>query len=77
MVRSISSTEKPQRGRPRTDPVAQHFTMTKEISAALDAYATSSPEPLTRPQAIRAILSDWLAGHGFLKHSAEGPEGAN
>ena len=33
-------------------------------------------DPLTRPQAIRAILADWLAGHGFLKHRDD-PEGAN
>lgn len=32
--------------------------------AALDAYRTSS-EQMTRPQAIRAALSDWLRTHGF------------
>lgn len=32
--------------------------------AALDAYRTSD-EQMTRPQAIRTALSDWLRTHGF------------
>ncbi len=40
------------------------------VLAALDAFAVAAeehgPDP-SRPQAIRAILSEWLATHGFLK----------
>ena len=35
-----------------------------DVLAALDAYRTAD-EPMTRPQAIRAALSDWLRTHGF------------
>ena len=64
MARSISSTEKKiGRGRPRTDPVAQHFTMSRPLSAALDSWIAQQPEPRpSRPEAIRRLLSDALAG---------------
>ena len=44
--------------------------------AALDAYAASSDEHQTRPQAMRAIMVDWLTGQGYFKHRDD-PEGAN
>ena len=64
MTRSIISTEKKiGRGRPRTDPVAQHFTMRRELSAALDAWIAAQPEPKpTRPEAIRRLLERALEG---------------
>jgi hypothetical protein len=61
MAQSISSTGK-SRGRPRTNPVAQHFTMPASLSTAIDAWIALQLEPRpTRPEAIRFILQDWLA----------------
>src|SRR4051794_6122064 len=59
---AISSTEKKGRGRPRTDPVAQHFTMPRELSAALDAWILAQPDPKpSRPEAIRRLIEAGLA----------------
>lgn len=43
--------------------------------SALDAYATSINGSLTRPQAIRAILADWLRTHGFVHSDSPASEG--
>src|SRR5258707_8984261 len=57
MAGSISSTEKRRRGRPRTNPVAQHFTMSPQLSAALDGWIAGQPDPKpTRPEAIRRLI---------------------
>ena len=54
------------RGRPATGRGDQINVMLRpETSAALDAYSASEAQPLTRPQAIRAILTDWRCTHGF------------
>ena len=45
-----------------------------EDLAALDAYRTAD-EPMTRPQAIRAALADWLRTHGFRAGDAPKPVG--
>ena len=42
--------------------------------AALDAYRAVD-EPMTRPQAIRAALADWLRTHGFRAGDAPKPSG--
>ena len=42
--------------------------------AALDAYRASD-EPMTRPQAIRAALTDWLRTHGFAASDMVKPKG--
>jgi hypothetical protein len=78
MASSISSTGKRTgRGRPRTDPVAQHFTMPRAVSEGIDAWIAAQPEPRpSRPEAIRLALKDWLTGLGLLKHRDD-PEGAN
>ena len=62
MGKSISSTEKKKRGRPRTNPVAQHFTMPRELSDALDAWIAKQREPVTRPEAIRRLVELGLKG---------------
>jgi hypothetical protein len=62
MGASISSTGK-SRGRPRTNPVAQHFTLPTHLSDALDVWIARQPEPRpSRPEAIRRILAQALAG---------------
>ena len=61
MGASISSTEKRSRGRPRTNPAAQHFTMPRDLSDALDAWIAAQPEPRpSRPEAIRRLLAEAL-----------------
>jgi hypothetical protein len=61
MAVSISSTKK-SRGRPRTNPVAQHFTMPRTLSDSLDAWIAEQPEPKpSRPEAIRRLLVKALA----------------
>lgn len=42
--------------------------------AALDAYRTAD-EQMTRPQAIRTALSDWLRTHGFKEIASPKPKG--
>jgi hypothetical protein len=44
--------------------------------AALDRWLTEQPDQLSRPDAIRLALRDWLTGLGLLKHRDD-PEGAN
>src|SRR4051812_40842934 len=67
MSPSISSTEKKSRGRPRTNPVAQHFTMSQELSASVDAWIMGHRDPKpTRPEAIRRLIE---AGLGKTKAS--------
>jgi hypothetical protein len=72
MARSISSTRNPVHrgpGRPRTNPVAQHFTMPRGLSEALDGYIASHrlKDPLPRPEAIRRILTSFLSVQGHFK----------
>lgn len=64
MPKSISSTEKKKRGRPRTNPVAQHFTMPRHISDALDAWIAKQREPMSRPEAIRRLVEMGLKAKG-------------
>jgi hypothetical protein len=73
MARSISRTEKRGRGRPRIDPVSIHLTVPPYVldaldKAAADFDAAGSPDHLmSRPGTVRAILYDWLIGHGYLE----------
>ena len=78
MASSITSTEKrASRGRPRTDPVAQHLTMPQDLSKGIDAWVAAQPDPKpSRPDAIRLALRDWLTGLGYLPHRDD-PEMAN
>ena len=66
MAKSISSTEKKSRGRPRTNPVAQHMTMPPDLSASLDRWAQQQKPVLSRPEAIRKILTDYLKRKALL-----------
>ena len=63
---SISSTGKRSRGRPRVDSVAQHFTMPRELSEAVDAFAAHQRESISRPEALRLILWKFLRAKGYL-----------
>jgi len=59
---------RPATGRGQTIGVRIHD---KEI-ALVDTWIAAQPEPVTRPEAIRIAIRDWLAGLGLLKHS-DGP----
>lgn len=74
MSTSSHATMKPRK-RPEAPGIPVQVRLQPRDLDALDAFLKSADDPLTRPQAIRAILADWLTGHGFLKHR-EDPEGA-
>lgn len=57
----VFSTKKRKPGRPRTNPVAQHFTMLRELSDAVDAWREAQPDNPSRPEAIRRLLEIALA----------------
>jgi hypothetical protein len=66
MSASISSTEKRSRGRPRTNPVPQHFTMPRDLSEAVDAWIAEQSEPRpARPEAIRRLLAKALGRRAY------------
>ena len=60
-------------GRPPVDSELARARLDRPILAALDAYA--SDEAVTRPQAIRAILADWLRTHGYAIANSPMPAG--
>ncbi|MQW89977.1 hypothetical protein [Sinorhizobium saheli] len=44
----------------------------EKIETALQTYISDHPGPLTREQAISAILENWFASHGYLPPQQEG-----
>lgn len=72
------AVERKKKGRPVGSSFADPMPMrlTTEQVDAIDAWRRSQDDPPTRTEAVRHILSDWLTGHGYLKHR-EDPEGAN
>lgn len=56
---SVSSTKK-KIGRPRKPYVAQHMTMSVNLSNALDAWIAAQPDSPGRPEAIRRLLKQAL-----------------
>ena len=58
---------KKKTGRPKVDSEAVNVRMERLQLNALDAWAEEQPVPLTRPEAIRQILTDYLKRRGFLK----------
>ena len=74
MSRLDAGKKSKRMGRPPVDSEEVSTRMERKLLSALDAYAASSQEVLTRPKAVRAILTDWLAGHGFLKQHEKGED---
>ena len=65
-MRSIADNRKP-RGRPATGigkPVG--LRLYAEMEEALDAYVADQREPVSRPEAIRLILTKFLRSKGYL-----------
>ena len=56
-----------KRGRPATgmDPVTA-IRLSPELKAAIDAWAVEAGDPVSRSQAIRQILSEYLKRRGCL-----------
>jgi Arc/MetJ-type ribon-helix-helix transcriptional regulator len=76
MKKSIPVLQK-KRGRPATgvDPML-NFRSPKELTKALDYWVKEHPDPRpSRSEAMRGVLSDWLASRGFLKRRDS--EGSN
>ncbi len=64
---SIFSAKKSKRGRPSVDSEAVNVRMERSLLAPLDRWIAAQPEPMTRPEAIRFALRDWLISQGVIK----------
>lgn len=63
---SMSKTIKNKGGRPRVDATPVTVRMPPELLTALEAFRRDQRLIPTRPEAIREIVGDWLAGKGYL-----------
>ncbi|WP_182179523.1 ribbon-helix-helix domain-containing protein [Methylobacterium radiotolerans] len=77
----MSETEKNKGGRPRVDALPITLRLPPDLLAGVDGYIAHEQnevggKPLSRPEAVRHALKDWLTGHGYMRHR-EDPEGAN
>ena len=62
MKTTISDIEKKRgRGRPSTDSTPLLVRLLPMDIEELDAWIARQAEPMTRPQAIRHVLREWLA----------------
>ncbi|NBN62061.1 ribbon-helix-helix domain-containing protein [Pannonibacter tanglangensis] len=52
-------------GRPRVDTEAVTLRLPRNVLEALERVR-GAQQHATRPEAIRAILRDWLSAHGYL-----------
>jgi hypothetical protein len=65
MAASISRTGKKSRGRPRKDPISIHLTLLPESLLALDRWIDGQADKPSRPEAIRRLIEQALAGAGI------------
>ncbi len=63
---SISGNEKRGRGRPRKNTQPVHVRFPPDHLAALDKFMAEHPDNLTRPNAVRIIVSAHLRERGHL-----------
>ena len=61
MAPSIFRTEK-RRGRPRIDPTSIHLTLAPDQLAKLDEWISQRSVKLSRPEAVRRLVEQALAG---------------
>ena len=55
-------------GRPKVDSEAVNVRVERPMLGALDAYIIAQPDPKpSRPEAIRALLREGLAGKGLMQ----------
>lgn len=72
---SIVSAKK-SRGRPKVDSEAVNTRFDRRLLDAIDQFAADQNPPASRPEAVRALVSEQLTTLGLLPHT-EDPEGAN
>lgn len=53
-------------GRPKVDTEQITVRLPRDTLEAIDDFRRGDADLPTRPQAIRAILRDWLKAHGYL-----------
>lgn len=70
-MKSITDTKKPKKGRPPIDSEGFNVRLPRHLIDALEAYRREQNAIPSRPEAIRAILTDWLIGHGHLPAPSE------
>lgn len=62
-----------KRGRPAVDTELLRARVSRDILDGIDRFAAEEEDKLTRPEALRRIVRDWLIGHGYLAlHDEEG-----
>lgn len=68
MSKSISDNTK-KRGRPKTTGMGTLIgvRLLPGLLAPLDRWIAAQPQPMSRPEAIRYALRDWLIGQGVIK----------
>lgn len=70
----LNPSKKSKRGRPPVDSDQVGIRVSADLLAALDQFRGDTilnPDaPIGRPEAIRRIVKDWLAGHGYLAEKA-------
>jgi hypothetical protein len=67
MARSTLNPSKKSRGRPPVDSEQVNLRVHRWELDGLDAFIAEQPEPISRTEALRRILRDWLIGHGYLE----------
>ena len=75
MPMSVSGPKK-SRGRPLVESEAIKTRVAQPVLGALDSWIADQDSPMSRPEAIRLALRDWLTGLGYMAHRGDS-EGAN
>jgi Arc/MetJ-type ribon-helix-helix transcriptional regulator len=63
---SIDNVKKSKLGRPSVDTEAVTVRLPRDMLEAIEAYRREQETIPSRPEAIRQMLSDWLASKGFM-----------
>lgn len=66
MSSSTINPIKKSRGRPAVDSDQVNIRLVRGDLDAIDAFAAEQADSLTRPEAIRRIIRDWLQANGYL-----------
>lgn len=76
----MSETGKNKGGRPRVDAQPITLRLPPDLLGGIDRYIAHEQSvvgrSVTRPEAVRHALKEWLGGHGYLHHQ-KGSEGPN
>ncbi len=64
---SIVARNNSSRGRPPIDTEELRARVNRSLLNALDGWIAAQPEPMTRAEAVRFALRDWLKSQGVIK----------